>query len=170
MVFERLRKQSYYKMWPDNPHPLLGLDQRYNLNTMLAISQPNHSETGTFETSPMFTDLDPESGLGGWGDPNNDYQITNGAFKDFEVSYPVFHRLRRQYTLGGRPGGGAGGGFPGGGAGGGFPGGGAGGAMPALVAPEIVRGFVTGNVGNFAGFQSVMEAVGTVNSVTCIGP
>ena len=39
------------------------------------------------------------SGVGGWGDPNDDHQITDGGFaKDFVLSYPVPHRLRRQYT------------------------------------------------------------------------
>jgi len=37
-------------------------------------------------------------GVGGWGDPNDDNQITDGAFVDFIVSYPLPHRLRRRYT------------------------------------------------------------------------
>ena len=45
-------------------------------------------------------DNDPESGLGGWGDPANDYQITTGGFsKDFIVSYPTPHNIRRNLTL-----------------------------------------------------------------------
>lgn len=32
------------------------------------------------------------SGLGGWGDPTDDYQVTTGAFaENFEVVYPVPH-------------------------------------------------------------------------------
>lgn len=37
--------------------------------------------------------------MGGWGDPNDDFQITTGAFaKDFNLAYPVPHRVRRNYT------------------------------------------------------------------------
>ena len=47
----------------------------------------------------MF-DPSHKSGLGGWGDPNNDFQITDGAFStDFVLSYPVPHRVRRNFTL-----------------------------------------------------------------------
>jgi len=46
-----------------------------------------------------FWDPDPNSGVGGWGDPNNDWQITTGGFATgFPLSYPAPHRLRRQYT------------------------------------------------------------------------
>jgi tyrosinase len=42
----------------------------------------------------------PKSGFGGWGDPNNDFQISDGAFhSDFIVSYPVPHIVRRNFTL-----------------------------------------------------------------------
>jgi len=47
-----------------------------------------------------FWDSDTTSGIGGWGDPDNDYQITDGAFAyDFPASYPVPHRIRRNYTV-----------------------------------------------------------------------
>ena len=39
------------------------------------------------------------SGVGGWGDPANDYQITTGGFKDMVVAYPNPHRIRRNFTL-----------------------------------------------------------------------
>ena len=40
------------------------------------------------------------SGFGGWGDPADDYQITTGAFaNDFQVAYPVPHKVRRNYTM-----------------------------------------------------------------------
>jgi len=44
-----------------------------------------------------FWDPDLKSGIGGWGDPNNDYQISDGGFHDFIVSYPAPNRVRRQY-------------------------------------------------------------------------
>jgi tyrosinase len=46
----------------------------------------------------MF-DNDEVSGLGGWGDPNDDIQITTGGFKDLVRVYPSPHRIRRRYTL-----------------------------------------------------------------------
>ena len=55
-------------------------------------------DASNFQNS-TFWDPDTASGVGGWGNPNHDNQITDGAFaKDFTVSYPVPHRLRRQYT------------------------------------------------------------------------
>ncbi|KII92640.1 hypothetical protein PLICRDRAFT_104279 [Plicaturopsis crispa FD-325 SS-3] len=51
-----------------------------------------------FEHASIFDD-DPESGWGGWGDPTQDFQITNGGFKNFHVSYPNYHRPRRNFTL-----------------------------------------------------------------------
>ena len=56
------------------------------------------TDASNFQNS-TFWDPDTTSGVGGWGDPNDDYQITDGGFaEDFVVSYPVPHRLRRQYT------------------------------------------------------------------------
>ena len=37
--------------------------------------------------------------VGGWGDPDNDYQISTGGFKDIIMAYPSPHRIRRNYTL-----------------------------------------------------------------------
>jgi len=55
-------------------------------------------DASNFQNS-TFWDLNTTSGVGGWGDPNDDDQITDGAFaNDFIVSYPLPHRLRRQYT------------------------------------------------------------------------
>ena len=39
------------------------------------------------------------SGVGGWGDPTNDYQISTGGLKDMVVAYPSPHRIRRNFTL-----------------------------------------------------------------------
>jgi len=42
---------------------------------------------------------DSPSGVGGWGDPANDHQISTGGFKDLVVSYPVPHHIRRNFSL-----------------------------------------------------------------------
>jgi tyrosinase len=53
-----------------------------------------------FSNSTLFQEDDPDSGLGGWGDPNNDYEITTGGFASgFPLSYPSPHSLRREMTL-----------------------------------------------------------------------
>ena len=55
-------------------------------------------DASAFENS-TFWDPDPTSGVGGWGDPDDDYQITDGGFASgFTASYPSPHRLRRRYT------------------------------------------------------------------------
>ena len=49
-----------------------------------------------------FFDSDPESGLGGFGTQNNDFEVQDGGFgvnSTFRLSYPVPHALRRNYTL-----------------------------------------------------------------------
>ena len=55
------------------------------------------TDVSNFQNS-TFWDPDTTSGVGGWGDPNDDDQITDGAFADgFTVSYPLPHGLRRRY-------------------------------------------------------------------------
>ena len=39
------------------------------------------------------------SGLGGWGDPNNDFRVPDGGFHKMPLSYPVPHTVRRNFTL-----------------------------------------------------------------------
>jgi len=56
------------------------------------------TDASNFQNS-TFWDPDTTSGVGGWGDANDDDQITDGAFADgFLLSYPSPHRLRRRYT------------------------------------------------------------------------
>lgn len=55
-----------------------------------------------FYNSPMFSDCNPQSGLGGWGDPSTDFTVTTGAFSGssgYISAYPVPHALRRNFTL-----------------------------------------------------------------------
>lgn len=55
-------------------------------------------DTPNFYSSPFFQDSDPKSGLGGWGDPTQDFAVTDGALSQFHLSYPSPHILRRNYT------------------------------------------------------------------------
>ena len=44
--------------------------------------------------------FDPsDSGVGGWGDPENDYQINTGGFKDTIRVYPNPHHIRRNFSV-----------------------------------------------------------------------
>lgn len=50
-----------------------------------------------FNSDPIFSPS--TTGFGGNGDPENDFQITDGGFvNDFAVAYPVPHHVRRNFT------------------------------------------------------------------------
>ncbi|KAJ7810278.1 Di-copper centre-containing protein [Mycena olivaceomarginata] len=52
--------------------------------------------------STLLKDASLVHGLGGWGDPNNDYRVPDGAFSSsssFRLSYPSPHTIRRNFTL-----------------------------------------------------------------------
>jgi len=52
-----------------------------------------------FHESSFWKDRDPKSGLGGWGDPNEDFRVPDGGFNKLHLSYPSPHILRRNFTL-----------------------------------------------------------------------
>ena len=52
-----------------------------------------------FFESSFWKDSDHISGLGGWGDPNDDYTVNDGGFRKFRLAYPVPHGVRRNFTL-----------------------------------------------------------------------
>ncbi|KAF8259519.1 Di-copper centre-containing protein [Lactarius quietus] len=52
-----------------------------------------------FFESSFLKDSNPESGLGGWGDPNADFRVSDGGFSSFHLTYPSPHTLRRSFTL-----------------------------------------------------------------------
>ena len=84
--------------WND---PILGLDPRCDFtNLFQALHVLMHRVQDSYDTehSAMFDD-DEWSGLGRWGDPNDDIQITTGGFRDIVRVYPSPHRIRRNYTL-----------------------------------------------------------------------
>ncbi|KAJ8496452.1 hypothetical protein ONZ51_g1080 [Trametes cubensis] len=51
------------------------------------------------QNSPIFSESNPMSGLGGWGDPTKDFEVQDGGFRALHVAYPVPHVLRRNFTL-----------------------------------------------------------------------
>ena len=81
---------------------ILGLDPRYGALTEFSQAFGNLkngvSDSVDTEHSAIF-DSDEVAGLGSWGDPNDDLQITTGGFKDIVRVYPSPHRIRRNYTL-----------------------------------------------------------------------
>lgn len=54
-------------------------------------------DTFDFPHSPIFSSSEYD-GIGTWGDPSKDYQISDGGWKDIRLAYPVPHPLRRNYT------------------------------------------------------------------------
>lgn len=52
-----------------------------------------------FYESSFWKDSDPVSGLGGWGDPNADFEVPDGGFHTLPLSYPSPHTVRRNFTL-----------------------------------------------------------------------
>ena len=56
-----------------------------------------HPDAHDLYNSDLFDDS--HSGVGGWGDPANDYEISTGGFKDLIVAYPTPHHIRRNFTL-----------------------------------------------------------------------
>lgn len=93
------------------------------------------TDTSNFQNSTLW-DSDATSGVGSWGDPNDDYQITDGGFAGFPLSYPTPHKLRRMYTPSAPD-------------------------HPELFVdsftPESQVAMVNGHVGDFISFQAVFE-------------
>ncbi|VDB83076.1 unnamed protein product [Peniophora sp. CBMAI 1063] len=52
----------------------------------------------TFFESTFWEDSNSASGLGGWGDAKKDYEVQDGGFSTFTLSYPSSHILRRNFT------------------------------------------------------------------------
>jgi len=52
-----------------------------------------------FFESSFWRESDPMSGLGGWGDPNDDYAVHDGGFRNLQLAYPVPHHVRRNFSL-----------------------------------------------------------------------
>ena len=79
-------------------------DWRKGNSHILTLLLDNEYRTDASDVfgSPFFKDSDPESGLGGWGDLNQDIEVQDGGFSvnsSFRLSYPSPHPLRRNFTL-----------------------------------------------------------------------
>jgi len=55
-------------------------------------------DAADFYHSTIFSDSTFD-GVGSWGDPENDFQISTGGLKDIILAYPVPHHIRRNFTL-----------------------------------------------------------------------
>jgi hypothetical protein len=119
-------------------HPtVLELDAWYDLDVLSRVAELTNfiADASNFEGS-AFWDPDTTSGVGGWGDPNDDYQVPNGGFATgFSLSYPSPHRLRRNYTATflSRN-------------------------LVDAIMPANVAALVNGFVGSFIGFQADLES------------
>lgn len=66
----------------------------FHVDKIFRIDAPDFYHGSIFDSNPT-------SGLGGWGNPDDDYQITTGGFSgdDFVLAYPSPHKIRRNFTL-----------------------------------------------------------------------
>jgi tyrosinase len=79
--------------------PVLELDYRsFTLSLSRVYDSDGYSDAPGFFESSFWKDSDPESGLGGWGDPNDDFSVLDGGFRTFQLSYPSPHHVRRNFT------------------------------------------------------------------------
>ena len=79
------------------------MDYRYSLFVFRVAVQSSHLhiDAQNFYESSFWKDSDPVSGLGGWGNPNDDFFVVDWGFKfsGTHVSYPSPHVIRRNLTL-----------------------------------------------------------------------
>jgi len=95
-----LRKCTHPEVQIRGSDALLGLDQRYCQMSRCdrgAYRVGFNPDAADFENSDFF-DTSP-NGVGGWGDPKDDFQIYNGGFKDVVRVYPNPHHVRRNFSL-----------------------------------------------------------------------
>jgi len=78
------------------------------LSAQLYIRRPRCYDWPRFDNSHLdahdfynsnFFDNSSSSGVGAWGDPANDYQISTGGLKDIVLAYPSPHHIRRNFTV-----------------------------------------------------------------------
>jgi tyrosinase len=66
---------------------------------MFKFKYSRFADAPDFYESSFWDDSDPQSGLGGWGDPDADFSVPDGGFSSLHLSYPSPHTLRRNFTL-----------------------------------------------------------------------
>jgi tyrosinase len=80
--------------------PILELDNWLAPLCFMSVKKNSlFTDAPDFYESTFWSDTNPESGLGGWGNPNADFSVPNGGFSSLHVSYPSPHILRRNFTL-----------------------------------------------------------------------
>ena len=99
-----LRKCAREKVRLQGDVALLGLVNRYCQRCCRRLSDKTelvfddlHLDAHDLYNSDLFDDS--SSGIGGWGDPANDYQISTGGLKDIILAYPNPHHIRRNLTV-----------------------------------------------------------------------
>lgn len=114
------------------------------------------SDAPDFFESSFWYGSDPVSGLGGWGDPNSDWEVPDGAFSTIEVAYPVPHIVRREYTY--QP----------------FDSNDPLFLQPLLVgnasfSASVIQAILGTAAGDYKGFQTMLEAVEVRAWICCMG-
>jgi tyrosinase len=135
----------------------LELDYRSSIFACLAFKiLMAASDAPDFFESSFWYGSDPVSGLGGWGDPNSDWEVPDGAFSTIEVAYPVPHIVRREYTY--QP----------------FDSNDPLFLQPLLVgnasfSASVIQAILGTAAGDYKGFQTMLEAVEVRAWICCMG-
>jgi tyrosinase len=80
-------------------HIGIGLSVTIHHSLFCIYNSDSWIDASNFYESSFWKDSDPESGLGGWGDPNADFAVPDGGFHSLHLSYPVPHIVRRNFSL-----------------------------------------------------------------------
>lgn len=84
---------------PAYRHIGIGLSVIHSSSLLRVYDSNGRIDAPDFFESSFWKDSDPMSGLGGWGDPNDDYTVHDGGFRNLPLAYPVFHHVRRNFSL-----------------------------------------------------------------------
>ena len=78
----------------------IGIGLSVILSSLLRVrDSDDRIDARDFFESSFWKDSDPLRGLGGWGDPDDDYSVHDGGFRDLILAYPVPHHVRRNFTI-----------------------------------------------------------------------
>jgi hypothetical protein len=68
-----------------------------NLKINIILRQDWSKDSLSLNTSPIFS-TNSITGLGGFGDPLQDYQITTGGFSNMSVAYPMYVHMHKRVS------------------------------------------------------------------------